>query len=73
MLFQDLGQAHASILNGDPNIILGHHTGQQQVAVSAAGAQQIPVSQIIATQTGQTHGNSSLILISLLKVELYIN
>ncbi|XP_047995173.1 zinc finger protein 28-like isoform X9 [Leguminivora glycinivorella] len=46
---QDLGQAHASILNGDPNIILGH-PGQTQVTVSAA--QQLP--QIIATQT-QTH------------------
>lgn len=55
-MLQDLGQ-HASILNGDPNIILGHHGGQQQVTVSAAGAQQIPVSQIIATQSGQTHGN----------------
>lgn len=54
--FQDLGQAHASILNGDPNIILGHHAGQSQVTVSAAGGQQIPVSQIIATQSGQTHG-----------------
>ncbi|XP_049868685.1 zinc finger protein 569-like isoform X6 [Pectinophora gossypiella] len=53
---QDLGQTHASILNGDPNIILGHHAGQAQVAVSAAGTQQIPVSQIIAqTQSGQTH------------------
>ncbi|XP_075973746.1 uncharacterized protein LOC142975011 isoform X7 [Anticarsia gemmatalis] len=52
---QDLGQAHASILNGDPNIILGHHAGQSQVTVSAAGGQQIPVSQIIATQSGQTH------------------
>ncbi|XP_052740165.1 zinc finger protein 271 isoform X2 [Bicyclus anynana] len=53
---QDLGQAHASILNGDPNIILGHaghtgHAGQPQVTVSASG-QQIPVSQIIATQAG---------------------
>ncbi|KAL0893233.1 hypothetical protein ABMA27_014838 [Loxostege sticticalis] len=53
-LLQDLGQ-HANILNGDPNIILGHHGGQPQVTVSAAGAQQIPVSQIIATQSGQTH------------------
>ncbi|XP_047024195.1 zinc finger protein 665-like isoform X6 [Helicoverpa zea] len=52
---QDLGQAHASILNGDPNIILGHHAGQSQVTVSAPGGQQIPVSQIIATQSGQTH------------------
>ncbi|XP_069358634.1 zinc finger protein 271-like isoform X4 [Maniola hyperantus] len=50
---QDLGQAHASILNGDPNIILGH-TGQPQVTVSAAG-QQIPVSQIIASQAAQGH------------------
>lgn len=64
--FQDLGQAHASILNGDPNIILGHHAGQSQVTVSAAGGQQIPVSQIIATQSGQTHGKH-YILIDLLK------
>ncbi|CAH2226798.1 jg14386, partial [Pararge aegeria aegeria] len=49
-VLQDLGQAHASILNGDPNIILGH-AGQPQVTVSAGG-QQIPVSQIIATQAG---------------------
>ncbi|CAH2980170.1 unnamed protein product [Chilo suppressalis] len=54
-LLQDLGQTHASILNGDPNIILGHHASQPQVTVSAAGAQQIPVSQIIATQSGQAH------------------
>ncbi|XP_047529360.1 zinc finger protein 420-like isoform X4 [Vanessa atalanta] len=50
---QDLGQAHASLLNGDPNIILGH-AGQQQVTVSAGG-QQIPVSQIIANQATQGH------------------
>lgn len=59
-VFQDIGQAHASILNGDPNIILGH-AGQPQVTVSAAG-QQIPVSQIIANQTTQGHGNYILIL-----------
>lgn len=53
-IFQDLGQAHASLLNGDPNIILGH-AGQQQVTVSAGG-QQIPVSQIIANQATQGHG-----------------
>ncbi|CAK1547318.1 unnamed protein product [Leptosia nina] len=51
---QDLGQAHASILNGDPNIILGHHSGQPQVTVSAGG-QQIPISQIITSQSGQGH------------------
>ncbi|XP_022128728.2 zinc finger protein 271 isoform X2 [Pieris rapae] len=51
---QDLGQTHTSILNGDPNIILGHHSGQPQVTVSAGG-QQIPISQIITTQSGQGH------------------
>ncbi|XP_041978660.1 zinc finger protein 835-like isoform X7 [Aricia agestis] len=59
---QDLGQAHQSILNGDPNIILGHHGGQQPIAVSASG-QQIPVSQIIASQAGQdalAHSQSEL-------------
>lgn len=55
-VLQDLGQAHASILNGDPNIILGH-AGQSQVSVSGAG-QQIPVSQIIATQAAQGHGKA---------------
>lgn len=60
-IFKDsLGQTHASILNGDPNIILGHHSAAQgPVSVSAAG-QQIPVSQIIATQSGQSHGKNIL-------------
>lgn len=58
--FKDIAQAHASILNGDPNIILGHHGGQQQVTVSAPGGQQIPVTQIIAAQAGQTHGKITL-------------
>ncbi|XP_004932522.1 zinc finger protein 569 isoform X7 [Bombyx mori] len=52
---QDIGQTHTGILNGDPNIILGHHGGQAQVTVSASGTQQIPVSQILSTQSGQTH------------------
>ncbi|XP_050683566.1 zinc finger protein 224-like isoform X4 [Leptidea sinapis] len=52
---QDLGQSHASLLNGDPNIILGHHSAQPQVTVSAAGGQQIPISQLITTQSGQGH------------------
>ncbi|VVC89041.1 unnamed protein product [Leptidea sinapis] len=56
---QDLGQSHASLLNGDPNIILGHHSAQPQVTVSAAGGQQIPISQLITTQSGQGHEMSS--------------
>lgn len=69
VIFQDLGQTHASILNGDPNIILGHHAGQSQVTVSAAGGQQIPVSQIIATQSGQTHGR--LIILSFVAIQVW--
>lgn len=68
--FQDLGQTHTSILNGDPNIILGHHSGQPQVTVSAGG-QQIPISQIITTQSGQGHGNhfnSILVVVNQLSI-----
>lgn len=46
-------------MNGDPNIILGH-SGQTPVAVSAGG-QQIPVSQIIAAQSGQNHSEWNII------------
>ncbi|GBP88770.1 hypothetical protein EVAR_65369_1 [Eumeta japonica] len=51
-----LNQSHASILNGDPNIILGHHSSAQTpVSVSTGSGQQLPVSQIIAAQSAQTH------------------